>query len=66
MIKKTSQKEKQTAAAIDYRNEERRKVPARGFTYVSAVGWICRRERCRREGDRFGHDQPPPICQRHL
>lgn len=30
---------------------ERRKEPACGFTYVSTVGWICRREQFRREDD---------------
>jgi hypothetical protein len=30
---------------------ERRKEPACGFTYISTVGWICRRERFRRKED---------------
>lgn len=30
---------------------ERRKEPACGFTYISTVGWICRREQLRREND---------------
>ena len=30
---------------------DRRKVPACGFTYVSTVGWICRREQFRRKDD---------------
>lgn len=31
--------------------EERRKRPSNGFTYISAVGWIDRRERLRRKDD---------------
>jgi hypothetical protein len=30
---------------------DRRKAPACGFTYISTVGWICRREQFRREDD---------------
>jgi hypothetical protein len=31
---------------------DRRQDDCEGFTYVSTVGWICRRERCRRkDGD---------------
>jgi hypothetical protein len=30
---------------------DRRKKPARGFMYISTVGWICRREQIRREDD---------------
>ena len=33
--------------------EDRRKQPSEGFTRISMVGWICRRERTRREGDAF-------------
>jgi hypothetical protein len=33
---------------------ERRKASARGFTYISTVGWICRREQSRRKDDRDG------------
>lgn len=28
---------------------ERRKETCEGFTYVSTVGWICRREKSRRQ-----------------
>lgn len=28
---------------------ERRKKTASGYTYISTVGWICRRERVRRK-----------------
>ncbi|MGD9365075.1 MAG: hypothetical protein PVH87_05220 [Desulfobacteraceae bacterium] len=31
--------------------EERRKLPSNGFTYISSVGWIDRRERLRRKDD---------------
>jgi hypothetical protein len=30
---------------------ERRKDPAPGYTFISSVGWICRRERFRRKQD---------------
>ena len=33
------------------RRGDRRKEPCEGFTYVSTVGWICRRERVRRNGE---------------
>ena len=32
---------------------ERRKVPSRGFANISVVGWICRREQCRRKDDKL-------------
>ena len=31
------------------REDDRRKEACEGFTYVSTVGWICRRERIRRK-----------------
>jgi len=30
---------------------DRRKAPACGYTYISTVGWICRREQSRRKDD---------------
>jgi hypothetical protein len=33
--------------------EDRRRVPNEGFTYVSIVGWIDRRETIRRKDDPF-------------
>jgi hypothetical protein len=33
------------------KGEERRKLDARGFTRISIVGWICRREQFRRALD---------------
>jgi len=35
------------------RTEDRRKQPSEGFTRISMVGWICRRERTGRESDVF-------------
>jgi hypothetical protein len=35
------------------RCDDRRKAPCEGFAYVSTVGWICRREQCRRRDDPF-------------
>lgn len=31
--------------------EERRKQPSIGYTYISSIGWIDRRERLRRKDD---------------
>lgn len=31
--------------------EDRRKEPSDGFTYITSVGWIDRRERLRRKDD---------------
>ncbi len=33
----------------DKREKDRRKEPFDGFTYISTVGWICRREKIRRK-----------------
>jgi len=38
------------------RSEDRRKQPSEGFTRISIVGWICRRERSRRQEDTFKWD----------
>lgn len=65
MIKEDSQKNKQPFVAIDHRNGERRKIPAQGFAYVSVVGWICRRERCRRRGEHLVDDQPALTYRKH-
>lgn len=35
------------------REEDRRHDPNDGFTYISTVGWIDRRERLRRKDDPF-------------
>lgn len=59
-----SSKDIQPADANDHRKEERRKVPAQGFAYISVVGWICRRERCRRGDDRFIIDPSIPNIGR--
>lgn len=40
----------------DRRNDDRRKEPCEGYTYVSMVGWICRREQSRRKDDPFSCD----------
>ena len=40
----------------DRRNNDRRKEPCEGFTYVSMVGWICRREQTRRKDEPFHCD----------
>jgi hypothetical protein len=38
------------------RSEDRRRLSSEGFTRISIVGWICRRERTRRESDEFQWD----------
>jgi len=35
----------------DRRQGERREMKSDGFAYITTVGWICRREQCRRNGD---------------
>ena len=42
------------------RKGERRKVRSPGLTYISTVGWICRRECCRRCDDQM--DDGYPEC----
>ncbi len=39
----------QNLAPSDRRFKDRRREPCEGFTYVSTVGWICRREKKRRK-----------------
>lgn len=34
-------------------DDDRRTEPSKGFTYISSVGWIDRREKLRRKDDRF-------------
>jgi len=36
-------------APSDRRDKDRRREACEGFTYVSTVGWICRREKGRRK-----------------
>jgi len=33
------------------RRGERRRSQSKGYTYISMVGWICRREQTRRQSD---------------
>lgn len=35
------------------REGERREQKSKGFAYITTVGWICRREKCRRNGDKL-------------
>ena len=50
---KNPHEEVQDAAVFRHRSGDRRKVPSKGFTFISVVGWICRRERCRRRDDKL-------------
>ena len=47
--------EKETAAAKDpnQRKTNRRERECEGYAYIQTVGWIDRREKCRRNDDRF-------------
>jgi hypothetical protein len=36
---------------LDRRHKDRRKQTGEGYTYISMVGWICRREHRRRNCD---------------
>ncbi|MGD8835060.1 MAG: hypothetical protein PVJ19_08975 [Desulfobacteraceae bacterium] len=36
---------------INQRSQDRRSSPSEGFTYISSVGWIDRREKLRRDDD---------------
>ena len=54
------QKEKQpcvneAGAVMDncQRKSERRNRKCEGYCYIEMVGWMDRREKCRRDGDRF-------------
>lgn len=47
-------------AALTKRSEsDRRKECGDGFTYVSTVGWICRREKNRRRTNEHDSHRPP-------
>lgn len=39
--------------SVGRRHEERRNTYSEGYTYLSMVGWYCRRERSRRKGEPF-------------
>lgn len=39
---------------INRQERDRRCKPSESYTYISAVGWIDRRERCRRKNDAYG------------
>ena len=51
LTQKKSPKEKK--AALRQRKEDRRKVPSKGYARMPMVGWICRREQCRRSDDKM-------------
>ncbi len=42
---------KQGSTLSDTRATDRRKVPSKGYIYITMVGWMCRREKARRETD---------------
>lgn len=47
--KKDAFDSEQAICLKDHREEDRRKEACEGYTYISTVGWICRRERIRRK-----------------
>jgi hypothetical protein len=49
--KKLALKNTRSNSFVDKRKTDRRRLPSKGFTYISQVGWICRREQCRRCDD---------------
>lgn len=42
---------KKNSNSSNKREDERRKKESQGYTYISIVGWICRRERTRRKDE---------------
>ncbi|ACN15682.1 hypothetical protein HRM2_25880 [Desulforapulum autotrophicum HRM2] len=44
---------KKGSTPAEKRETERRQEAAKGYTYITTVGWICRRERARRKNDSF-------------
>ena len=53
---KTQSRHKDKARAVKEDNQRKRKRREReceGYTYIEMVGWIDRREKCRRNDDRF-------------
>lgn len=56
-ITKTLREAVQDTDAFRHRTGDRRKVPSKGFTYISVVGWICRREQCRRKDGKMDSSQ---------
>jgi hypothetical protein len=49
MVKKTG------TASYERRKNDRRKLSSKGFEYITIVGWMCRRERCRRTNDEIDY-----------
>ncbi len=37
----------------NHRKSERRNITCEGYCYIEMVGWMDRREKCRRDNDRF-------------
>lgn len=52
---KHHQNESETRAVKDHnqRKTKRRERECEGYAYIEMVGWIDRREKCRRDDDRF-------------
>jgi hypothetical protein len=65
-MQEASRSEKDTAQTIfspiheKRRGRERRKEPSCGFTCITIVGWICRREQLRRNDDSAGYNIDNP------
>jgi len=44
---------KARSTSREKREDERRHKESKGYTYITTVGWICRREKLRRKDDEF-------------
>lgn len=44
---------KEDMDSCEKREDQRRRKESEGYTYISTVGWICRRENSRRKDDEF-------------
>lgn len=55
--KKIQTQFKQNIRLFNRRFPDRRREPCKGFTYITTVGWICRREKNRRKDDSCGYNE---------
>ena len=39
--------------SLERRGDERRQFKSKGFAYIGAAGWVCRREKNRRKNDPY-------------
>ncbi|MCP4744646.1 MAG: hypothetical protein GY874_00665 [Desulfobacteraceae bacterium] len=53
LISESSQDPYQEHNFTERRKNNRRQRTSKGYAYISMIGWICRREKSRRENDRY-------------